>query len=49
MSTALAFGIFLLLAGAWWQGLVSAACAVPFFWLMRLVEGAPEEPDEPAP
>ena len=45
MSTALAFGLFLLVGGAWLAGLISCAIAIPFFFLMRLVEnvGAPEE------
>jgi uncharacterized membrane protein len=48
MSTAIATGIFLLLAGSdyvvW--GLISLVLALPFFALMRLVENmaAPKEP-----
>lgn len=45
MSTAAAFGIFLLIAAYWVWGLVSLACALPFFGLMRLVEGTAEEPE----
>ena len=45
MSTAAAFGIFLLIGEYWLWGLVSLACALPFFVLMRLVEGTAEPPE----
>ena len=45
MSGAAALGIFLLLVPAWVPGLISLACTIPFFVLMRLVEGT-AEPDE---
>jgi len=47
MSAALAFAIFLLIAGYWLWGLVSFACALPFFGLMRLVEGTAEDFEPP--
>ncbi len=37
MGTALAFGIFVLLAG-YWLGLAIMACALPFFALMWVFE-----------
>jgi len=49
MSTAAAFGIFLIVGDYWQWGLVSLACALPFFWLMRFAEGPPEPPEPPAP
>jgi hypothetical protein len=47
MSTAAAFGIFLMIGGWLVWGLLVALLAVPFFVLMRLVEGPPREEDEP--
>ena len=47
MSVAAAFGIFLLIAEAWLFGLGSFVLTVPFFLVMRLVEG-PAEPPPPA-
>ncbi len=46
MSFATAFGIFLIIGGWWEMGLVLIALAVPFFFVMRVVEGAPEGADE---
>jgi hypothetical protein len=50
MSAALAFGIFLLLLGAdyFLWGLLCMAAALPFFFLMRLVEGTADEGEPPA-
>ena len=47
MSTAAAFGIFLLIGGAWQAGLIALAIAVPFFVVMRLVEQAASRPETP--
>lgn len=49
MSVTIAFGIFLLIAAAWVQGLISLALALPFFALMRLAERAAERPKAPPP
>ena len=45
MSAAAALGIFLLLVPAWIPGLIALACTIPFFILMRLVEGTAESPE----
>jgi hypothetical protein len=44
MSAAIAFGLFLLLAGSdyFLWGIVSLVAAIPFFVVMRLVEGTAE-------
>ena len=47
MSTAAAFGIFLMIAEVWLPGLIAFAVAVPFFALMRLVERTAEPPEPP--
>lgn len=46
MSVFAAFGLFLLVGGVWVPGLISLALAVPFFFVMRLVENTVEPPDE---
>ncbi len=47
MSVAAASGIFLLIAGQWLLAIGAAVLAVPFFLVMRLVEGPAEKPAEP--
>ena len=47
MSTAAAFGIFLLIGGAWQGGLIALALTLPFFFVMRLVEQVAEPPETP--
>jgi predicted MFS family arabinose efflux permease len=47
MSTAAAFGIFLMIGGWLLEGFLIALLAVPFFVVMRLVEGPPREKEEP--
>ncbi|MCH8900873.1 MAG: hypothetical protein IIC88_01070 [Chloroflexi bacterium] len=47
MSVAAASGIFLLIAAQWLLAIGATALAVPFFLVMRLVEGPAEEPAEP--
>ena len=47
MSTAAAFGIFLIVGGAWQAGLIALAIALPFFFVMRLVEHAAGPPETP--
>ena len=47
MSTAAAFGIFLLIAAQWLAGLVAFALAVPCFAVMWLVEWTAEPPEAP--
>jgi len=42
MSVAAAFGIFFLVGGFWVPGLLGLLIAVPFFVVMRLVEGTAE-------
>ena len=49
MSVTASFGMFLLLAGLWLAGLIGIVLAVPFFLLMRLVEGPAEPPEAPPP
>ncbi len=49
MSTAAAFGIFLLIGEAWRGGLIALALAIPFFFVMRLVEHTAEPPEAPPP
>jgi hypothetical protein len=44
MSVAAASGIFLLIAGQWLLAIGATVLAVPFFLVMRLVEGPAEEP-----
>ena len=50
MSIFAAMGIFILIgAGSWeWalRGVISLALAIPFFFVMRLVEGTAETTDE---
>lgn len=46
MSIAAAFGIFLMIGGWLVMGLLVALLAVPFFVLMRLVEGPPQSDDD---
>jgi predicted MFS family arabinose efflux permease len=47
MSTAAAFGIFLMIGGWLLAGLLVTLLAVPFFVLMRLVERPALHEDEP--
>jgi hypothetical protein len=49
MSTAIAFGLFLLLAGSRYflYGGLCIVGALPFFLLMRLAEGTAEPGDKP--
>ena len=47
MSVAAASGIFLLIAAQWLFAIGATALAVPFFLVMRIVEGPAEEPAEP--
>ena len=49
MSTAAAFGIFLLIGGAWQGGLVALAITIPFFVVMRLVEQMAGPSETPPP
>jgi type IV secretory pathway VirB3-like protein len=49
MSATIAFGIFLLIAAVWVPALISLALSLPFFALMRLVEGSVDAPNEPPP
>jgi len=49
MSTAAAFGIFLLIGGAWLPGLIAVALAIPCFFVMRLVERTAGPPEAPPP
>ena len=52
MSVAAASGIFLLIAAQWLFAIGATALAVPFFLVMRLVEGpagGPAEPPEASP
>ena len=46
MSVAAASGIFLLIAAQWLLAIGATLLAVPFFLVMRLVEGPAEEPAE---
>ena len=48
MSVAAASGIFLLIAAQWLLAIGATVLAVPFFLVMRLVEGPAEDPEEPA-
>ncbi len=48
MSTAAAIGIFLFVGGWWLAGLIAMVFALPFFALMRLVEGTAEPEDTKA-
>ena len=47
MSATLAFGLFLFIAAIWIPGLISLAASLPFFFLMRWVEGTVERPEPP--
>ncbi|MCH7511025.1 MAG: hypothetical protein IIB19_01535 [Chloroflexi bacterium] len=47
MSVAAASGIFLLIAAQWLLAIGATVLAVPFFLVMRLVEGPAEEPEDP--
>lgn len=46
MSTAAAFGLFLAIAALWLPSLVAFALTIPFFLVMRFVEG-PRRPEAP--
>ena len=49
MSSAAAFGIFLLIGEAWRGGLIALALTIPCFVVMRLVERTAEPPETPPP
>ncbi len=49
MSVAAATGIFLLIAAQWLLAIGATVLAVPFFLVMRLVEGPAEPPEAPPP
>ncbi len=49
MSTAAAFGLFLIVGGFLLPGLIAVALAVPCFAVMRLVERTVEPPEAPPP
>ena len=47
MSTAAAFGIFLLIGALWLPGLIAFLFTLPFFLVMRLVEATVERRQPP--
>lgn len=48
MSAAAAFAIFFFIAAYWIYGLIALVCTLPFFFLMRLVEGTAEPHETPS-